>query len=130
MTRTDGTHRQTKIGCTACGNYEAHAPLCPNRSKPMTRAEALAEAQRRWGRTARVFKSVTGLRYVYSENTVNAEGVGHSWEAAFADADKREAFRKATAEGRAHFFPGGHDPHAPTEADRRVLQADADRRAK
>jgi hypothetical protein len=55
----------------------------------MTRAQALAEAERRWGRTA----SVDELRGTYSVmvgegQTVTSMGAGDSWEAAFAAADE------------------------------------------
>lgn len=107
MTHTDGTHRQTKVGCTACGNYEAHAPLCLNRSKPMTREDAQAEAVKRWGSKGAV--TVWPLETPTHSHSVGTatpfrthlpapldggrafheKGCGPSWEAAFADADRR-----------------------------------------
>lgn len=61
----------------------------------MSRAEALAEAQRRWGPTARIsygmihgYRVGTGNR---SENVLtDVRGKSNqSWEAAFLDADRR-----------------------------------------
>lgn len=57
----------------------------------MTRAEALEEARRRWGPEADVRQGIV-------ENYLNHAvcgprglmGAGDSWEAAFADADRRE----------------------------------------
>lgn len=71
----------------------------------MTRAEAEAEARRRWGPTAAAQENDThydaqGLatrcrvcRHLHFGAV--ADGVGPTWEAAFADADRRAAGGKA-----------------------------------
>ena len=65
----------------------------------MTRKEALAEAQRRWGPDAQVdywkeFWQGSGspmvVRYVFEGRIGPCNGRGLTWEAAFADADRRE----------------------------------------
>lgn len=67
----------------------------------MTRAEALAEAQRRWGTNAYVQRGPISDTYrvgtehfdpFYPGNPADhfeVKGSGDSWEAAFADADRR-----------------------------------------
>lgn len=66
--------------------------------RPMTRAEALAEARRRWGTNAWVKSTRSGEPelyavgdYVIRKSPVrNLRGSAFfSWEAAFADADRR-----------------------------------------
>jgi hypothetical protein len=57
-------------------------------NEPMTREEALQEAQRRWGNDAYVWKGTSGKFYV--EPGGKDLFYGASWEAAFADADRRE----------------------------------------
>jgi len=62
----------------------------------VTRAEALAEAQRRWGLRAKLWNR-TDPRYKgrfrvgreLREYCGEVMGSGPSWEAAFADADRR-----------------------------------------
>lgn len=63
----------------------------------MTKREALAEARRRWGRSAYtvstnpVLAQRFGVRASYHVGFVGMErGTGNTWEAAFADADRRE----------------------------------------
>ena len=71
-------------------------------SKRMTRADALREAQRRWGRRsptspsdpiARVSKDLFGYcmvgRQERGERIIEALGCGETWEDACADADHR-----------------------------------------
>ena len=68
----------------------------------MTRAQALAEPQRRWGKDAEVHRYNGKPQYneqtlygVYRcsmlQSATAQMGLGHSWEQAFADADAREA---------------------------------------
>ena len=69
----------------------------------MTRAEALAEARRRWGPYARVRRDRKGYRVIAPVKIIGgplgaaeyAECAASpvSWEAAFADADKRGGAR-------------------------------------
>jgi hypothetical protein len=63
----------------------------------MTQQEALVEAQRRWGIgsvvIARKFQGkVTGYEVLapIGDGCFNCEGSGPTWEAAFADANRRE----------------------------------------
>ena len=62
---------------------------------PMTREEALQESRRRWGETALVddWRNVGGMAFVASSFPIRAGewGNGSSWEAAFADATRRES---------------------------------------
>jgi len=62
---------------------------------PMTRAEALAEAVRRWpGRKVEVaFDPLLGAYVVGPSGKGFGDvcGIGPTWEAAFTDADRREA---------------------------------------
>lgn len=63
----------------------------------MTRAEALAEARKRWGRQARAYsgRQPDGKMRRYLDPNICGERYqwetyeGDSWEAAFADADRR-----------------------------------------
>lgn len=61
----------------------------------MTRAEALAEARKRWGSEAIIFNQ--GRVYLLAPSGSfegnPRSGWGRSWEAAFADADRRERGR-------------------------------------
>lgn len=62
----------------------------------MTRAEALAEAQRRWGKLyGTVHRDRYSGHYKVGERTsdglVKWQGSGDSWKAAFLDADRRAA---------------------------------------
>ena len=54
----------------------------------MTRAEALAEVKRRWGQHATAFLEVQTGKFVVG-GPPDWYGEGDSWEAAFADADRR-----------------------------------------
>lgn len=64
----------------------------------MTKAQALAEAQRRWGIKGRLGlrrKNAPNRYHVGIFKTVpfphtDVQGLGDTWEAAFADADQRE----------------------------------------
>lgn len=73
----------------------------------MTRAQALAEARRRWGPEAFAMPYrhrplvMVGIIVPAKDLTTGEpttahvqKGEGHSWEAAFADADKREGGAK------------------------------------
>ena len=58
----------------------------------MTGEEATAEAKKRWGSSAMAFESSSG-RFVVgvcwdAEEGFFDNGIGDSWEAAFADADR------------------------------------------
>jgi len=66
----------------------------------MTRRDALAEARRRWGHTAYVWIDDLGGRHqhVVGPGRNVPIGAGDTWEAAFADADRRER-RKAGRKG-------------------------------
>ena len=66
----------------------------------MTREDALREAQRRWGNKAEVCRYNGSPKYevptryaVYRcsilESALAQMGIGYSWEAAFADAERR-----------------------------------------
>lgn len=74
----------------------------------MTRKEALAEAQRRWGRDGKVRQRLSGASRFRFQVGVGGNppypvlnpsrffvinGSGDSWEAAFADADERKRAR-------------------------------------
>lgn len=59
----------------------------------MTQQEALQEAQRRWGQEAVAIAYPQGICEVNSNPYSKKPwvyGTGNSWEAAFADADRRE----------------------------------------
>ncbi len=61
----------------------------------MTRAEALAEAQRRWGPNAKVFHADEPRPhfvppFLLMAGAATLKGSGDSWEDAFLDADQRE----------------------------------------
>jgi len=59
----------------------------------MTKAQALAEARRRWGPFAIVFRLPNGTHRVRAERGAvfyKEAGEGISYDAAFADADRRE----------------------------------------
>ena len=63
----------------------------------MTRAEALAEARRRWGPDAGLHHYGSGVAVgVYAHSALATAplaqvfGSGKTWECAFADADRRE----------------------------------------
>lgn len=63
----------------------------------MTRAEALAEARRRWGK--RAYATVTRpwnniVRSVGDETGNKGYSIDGTWEAAFADADRRSGVTK------------------------------------
>lgn len=60
----------------------------------MTQDEALREACRRWGDNAAVFAMSGGLKSVFRRDLrMNSKlrrmGEGYTWEAAFADAEKK-----------------------------------------
>lgn len=57
----------------------------------MTQQEALQEAQRRWGKDAEVCRYfyLPFSHAVYAVGHVE-KGTGDTWEAAFADADRKE----------------------------------------
>lgn len=61
----------------------------------MTQEQALAEAKRRWGKRADAWWFERGdpaWRFYMVANAAETQyGCGQSWEAAFADADRREA---------------------------------------
>lgn len=62
----------------------------------MTNKQALAEAQRRWGRLAAIQKDryKTGLTYTVGNVIMGlalmVKGQGDTWEAAFKNADEKE----------------------------------------
>lgn len=65
----------------------------------MTNEEAEIEAIKRWGEKASVYFASTNIseggRYtVYPDNRQMEEGVGNSWEEAFADVEKKKANKK------------------------------------
>jgi hypothetical protein len=62
----------------------------------MTQPEALQEARRRWGKSAHVRAYSNGLLTVgyqademFTSINTERQGTGHTWEDAFADADKK-----------------------------------------
>ena len=71
----------------------------------MTQQEAYQEACRRWGPKASVGCDISNKRkpwcYVFSECSEEiedpCEGQGQTWEAAFADADRRAAIQKGAS---------------------------------
>lgn len=78
---------------------EPYATVDPSQPRPMTLAQARAKAKERWGDAGRVLaymyksgarKCVVGL---YLES-IKPLGTGPTFEAAFADADRREAEAK------------------------------------
>lgn len=97
------------ITCAKCGNKVGVIGPCRKCAKAatapkMTRADALAEARKRWGQTAKVCGPperhrdgpyLTFTVGVWSQDgwdeaaTTTWHGEGVSWEAAFADADER-----------------------------------------
>lgn len=57
----------------------------------MTKAQALAEARRRWGAIGHVelAKTVSGRKYCYVGTVYGIAGSGYTWTDAFADAKQR-----------------------------------------
>lgn len=55
----------------------------------MTRADALAEARKRWGPEAKAYYYRGAKLYCVAKDDMSCFGSGQSYEAAFADADRR-----------------------------------------